>query len=135
MEKNYVGFSYPLTITNFEEWVHIISYLKGPNIQTVNQICSVDFIFFDKFLFFKNFLWTLTKYWIELKCKELLEQLWTQDRFKNFKLQANPGSSSNAKIELWSHSNPISNLLKQECAEPRPKNPEKSNYNKTPNSK
>ena len=46
MEKNYVGFSYPLTITNFEEWVHIISYLKGPNTQTVNQICSVDFIFF-----------------------------------------------------------------------------------------
>ena len=135
MEKNYVRFSYPLTITNFEEWVHIISYLKGPNTQTVNQICSVDFIFFDKFQFFKNFLWTLTKYWIELKCKELLEQLWTQDRFKNFKLQANPGSSSNAKIELWSHSNPISNLLKQECAETRHKNPEKSNYNKTPNSK
>ena len=46
MEKNYVGFSYPLIITNFEEWVHIISYLKGPNTQTVNQICSVDFIFF-----------------------------------------------------------------------------------------
>lgn len=46
MEKNYVRFSYPLTITNFEEWVHIISYLKGPNTQTVNQICSVDFIFF-----------------------------------------------------------------------------------------
>ena len=56
MGGKYVGISY----TNFEEWVHIISYLKGPNTQTVNQICSVDFIFFDKFQFFKNFLWTLT---------------------------------------------------------------------------
>ena len=54
MEKNYVEFSYPLTITNFEEWVHIISYLKGPNIQTVNQICSVDFIFFGQISIFQE---------------------------------------------------------------------------------
>ena len=55
MEKNYVRFSYPLTITNFEEWVHIISYLKGPNTHTVNQICSVDFIFLTNFNFSRTF--------------------------------------------------------------------------------
>ena len=46
MGGKYLGVPYTLSITNFEEWVHIISYLKGPNTQTVNQICSVDFVLF-----------------------------------------------------------------------------------------